>query len=125
MYTYDGPLWALLTLRYRYLVARTHARARFLNYSQTTVAFCSNTPGGSDVLRVVSGVYIGIARGAQRGKLLLLFRGITLVATSVFPSKSRRPGSLSVSLSSTLILILILLIVFPAAYFAKYTRPAL
>lgn len=92
MHTYDGPLWALLTLRCRYLVAFTRARGFSIILKQPSRSILI-PPGTLGVLRVVSRVYIGIARGAQRGKLLLLFRGITLVATSGIPIEKSTTGN--------------------------------
>lgn len=118
---YDGPLWALLTL-HCYLVASTRAHVvsqLFSNNRRVLVLI----PLGLWRSPVVSSVYIGFIQGAQRGKLLLLFRGITLVARRAYShrkvdDRERKGRSLSLAL-------LLLLDCFRRCrYFAKYTQRA-
>lgn len=64
---------------YSRYVALSSSLPRFLNYSQTTAALCSNTPG----VPVLSRMHPYTYHTMQRSKLLLSFRGITLVATCI------------------------------------------
>lgn len=92
VYTCDGPLWALLTLRC-YLVASTHRARGFSIILKQPSRSVLIPPGFWRSPACIQCVYIGIAQGAQRGKLLLFPQHYARLAMSVFPSKSRRPGT--------------------------------